>query len=87
MLHGLMVLALLACFASLIQTSLTRSQPCPECGTLMRWIDKNQRLSADDNTWRLLDMFRCDRCGYDVVLAAWDPDPTETREADSATAR
>ena len=72
MLHGVMALAFLASVASLVQSSLTRSIPCPDCGTAMTWIDADEPARSDP-AWKLLDRYRCDHCEYDAVMAAQIP--------------
>jgi hypothetical protein len=71
---GVMVLAFLASIASLIETSMTRSKPCPACGSPMQWIDGQERSTFEEGTWELLDLYRCHRCEYEVILAAPESD-------------
>lgn len=70
-LHVCMALALLACIASLIETSLSRSQPCPLCGGRMTGIGAIHSLSIDGKRCGNAQVvYRCRKCDYDVLEPA-----------------
>jgi hypothetical protein len=77
-LHLVMAIALVASMASIIQTALSRSEPCPLCGGPMQRIGTIHSLSIDRRTSRATGIHRCHGCDYEVILrpegcsTAWD---------------
>lgn len=66
-LHGVMGLALCVCIGSLIDTTLSHSEPCPLCGGPMATIGAMHSLSASGTSYRTTGVHRCEACDYEVI--------------------
>lgn len=56
----LMVAALVACLASILQSTVSRTRPCPLCGSRMQQV----------RSYRDAVIYRCNDCDYEIVEAA-----------------
>jgi hypothetical protein len=66
-----MVLALVACIASLVDSSFARTRPCPLCGGPAELCGVIHSLSVDKKTFGSAHgIYRCRACEYDVVELA-----------------
>jgi hypothetical protein len=79
--NALVLFGVLVCIASLVDTSLSYSMPCPDCGTAMSRIGEMRLLSSDGSTWTTTSyVYRCHKCQYDIDVPVKASQSTTCRE-------
>lgn len=68
--HILMAVALVACIGSVIQSSLSDSEPCPLCGQRTAIVGRIQCMTPDRTVWAITKTYRCADCRYEFVVPA-----------------
>lgn len=76
----LVLIGVLVCIASLIDTTFSNSRPCPDCGTAMSRIREIRLLSSDRSTATTTSyVYRCHKCQYDILVPMKTSQLTITR--------
>jgi hypothetical protein len=66
--HVLMFMALIVCIASLIHTTLARSEPCPLCGGRTECIGAMQNRTHSHKLVSTSKIYRCHTCDYEFMM-------------------